>query len=218
MGKSEAENRKNQFSLHRLESLTDGIYAIAMTILVLSLPMPQIAGVSTDSDVISHFSDIAELFGTYALSFLLLGNFWIIQLKIFKYIKASSIPHLWANLAGLLVVCLIPFSSSLMGYHNHTFSANLFFHINIFLISAFFVVQCKVLLLNPETIADQFDESAIRRVILINMLLPLVSLLGIGIAFVSPEWSTAVYLAVPFLTIRLKTKIHNASKDRLIDL
>jgi len=213
MKKNEDGNRKSQFSLHRLESLTDGIYAIAMTLLVLSLPMPQIDGVSTNSDIVGHFSDITELFGTYALSFLLLGNFWIIQLKIFKYIKASSIPHLWANLAGLLVVCLIPFSSSLMGYHNHTFSANLFFHINIFLISAFFVLQCKVLLMNPSTIADQFDKSAIRRVILINLILPMVSILGIGISFISPEWSTVVYLAVPFLTLLLKNRIHVSSKE-----
>lgn len=127
--------------------------------------------------------------------------------------SSSSIPHLWANLAGLLVVCLIPFSSSLMGYHNHTFSANLFFHINIFLISAFFVVQCKVLLMNPSTIADQFDKSAIRRVILINLILPMVSILGIGISFISPQWSTVVYLAVPFLTLLLKNRIHVSSKE-----
>ncbi len=92
------------------------------------------------------------------------------------------------------------------------------FHLNIFLISISFVIQCKILLMHPGTIADQFDESAIRRIIQINMLLPLVSILGVGIAFVSPAWSNAVYLTVPFLTYRLKTKIHKASKEKRNDL
>ncbi|MCD4706798.1 MAG: TMEM175 family protein [Candidatus Sabulitectum sp.] len=204
---------RSQFSLRRLEGLTDGIYAIAMTLLVLSLPLPQLGGTSTNNDILEHFSEITELFGTYALSFILLANFWIIQLKIFKYIKMSCTPHLWANLGGLLVVCLIPFSSSLVGCHNHTFTANLFFHFNIFLISVFFLIQCRVLLINPETIADQFDESAIRRVIRINLILPVVSLIGIGIAFFAPDWSILVYIAVPFLTNQLKVRISNPQKE-----
>ncbi|MCK5785560.1 MAG: DUF1211 domain-containing protein [Candidatus Sabulitectum sp.] len=208
---SRRSSERNQFSLHRLEGLTDGIYAIAMTLLVLSLPLPHLDGVTSDNDILDHLGDITALFGTYVMSFLLLGNFWIIQLKIFKYIKSSCIPHLWANLGGLLVVCLIPFSSSLMGYHGHTFVANLFFHINIFLISLFFLLQCRVLLDHPEAIADQYDETAIRRVIRINLTLPVVSLIGIGLAFLSPSWSTVVYIAVPFLTYQLKSRTAGAT-------
>ena len=215
-------NRKSdrrQFSLHRLEGLTDGIYAIAMTLLVLSLPLPQIGGTSLESDISNHLKEYSDLFVSYVLTFLLLGNFWIVQLKIFKYIKASSVAHLWANMGGLLFVCLIPFSSSLMGYHNHTVTANLFFHLNIFLISTFFLVQCRVLLMNPETIADEYDESAIHRVIKINMILPLVSLTGIAIAFLfSPDWSTLVYIAVPFLTYRIKNRIPVPAKESGDDL
>lgn len=219
MIRNETKDR-SKFSLHRLEALTDGIYAIAMTLLVLSLPLPEVGGRSTEADVFSHLKDYIHLFGTYALGFLLLGNFWIIQLKIFKYIKASCIPHLWSNLGGLLVVCLIPFSSSLMGYHHHTFTANLFFHTNIFLISIFFLLQCRVLLVNPETIADEYDASAIRRVIRVNTILPAVSLLGIAIAVLSPGWSTMVYIAVPFLVTQMKSRLPDpaASNGKSDDL
>ena len=211
-------DRRSQFSLHRLEGLTDGIYAIAMTLLVLSLPLPEVGGISSEGDITNHFKEYIDLFGSYALSFLLLGNFWIIQLKVFKYIKASCIPHLWANLGGLLVVCLIPFTSSLMGYHNHTFAANLFFHMNILLISLFFLLQCKVLLMNPETIADNYDKAAIRRVIKINMILPLVSISGVVISFFSPTWSTFPYIVVPFVTIQLRNHIPLQSKESNDDL
>ncbi len=206
------ENRR-QFSLHRLEGLTDGIYAIAMTLLVLSLPLPQMDGTTTESDIANHLGGYADLFSTYAVTFLLLGNFWIIQLKIFKYIKTSCISHLWVNLGGLLFVCLIPFSSSLMGFNNHTFTANLFFHLNVFFVSVFFLLQCRVLLDNPETIADSFDKSAIERVIRINLVLPAISLLAVGLSFISPEWSIILYITVPFLTTKIKRVAPEAVKE-----
>jgi len=196
---------RSQFSMRRLEGLTDGIYAIAMTLLVLSLPLPELGHRSTESDISSHLVEYFHLFGTYALSFILLGNFWVIQQKIFKYIKSTGLPHLWANLGGLLVVCLIPFSSSLMGYHNHTVTANLVFHLNIFLISLFFLLQCRVLLVIPETIADGFDEYAIRRIIRINTILPLVSLAGAAIIL--------VYIAAPLLTIQMRDRLPVSGKQ-----
>lgn len=199
------------FSLHRLEGLTDGIYAIAMTILVLSLPLPQINGTSVDNDILSHLGDNRDLFGTYALSFMLLGSFWVVQLKIFKYIKSSCVPHIWANLMGLLVVCLIPFSSSMIGYHNHTFAANLLFHMNIFLVSVNFIFQGTVLLRYPEMIAEGYDRTSAKRLIRINMVLPIVSVLGVIVSFFSPAWSTLVYLSVPLFVNRLRTRLTGSS-------
>ncbi len=199
------------FSLHRLENLTDGIYAIAMTLLVLSLPLPQVTGTSVDNDILTHMGKHADLFISYALSFMLLGSFWVVQLKIFKYIKSSCIPHIWGNLLGLLVVCLIPFTSSMMGYHNHTFTANLMFHINILLISILFIYQGAVLLRYPETIADGHDIISVKRVIRINMVLPVVSISGIIVSFFSPKMSTLVYISVPVLVNRLRTKLPGGS-------
>lgn len=195
-----------RFSLHRLEGLTDGIYAIAMTLLVLSLPLPQVDGTSVDNDILTHLGRHGDLFGSYALSFMLLGSFWVVQLKMFKYVKFSCVPHIWVNLVGLLVVCLIPFSSSMMGYHNHTFTANLLFHLNILLISLLFIMQGAVILRYPSIVAEGHDEASVRRVIRINMVLPLVSIAGILVSLFTPDWSTAVYLAVPFLVNRLRSR------------
>jgi uncharacterized membrane protein len=82
--------KTNLLSVHRLEGLTDGIYAIAMTIMVLGLPLPKtIHNIDSNSDLLDHLFDYSELFWTYLLSFLLLGNFWIIQQKLFKYVKIT---------------------------------------------------------------------------------------------------------------------------------
>ena len=205
------ESGSSHFSLHRLEGLTDGIYAIAMTILVLSLPLPQVNGTSVDNDILTHLGNNSDLFGTYALSFMLLGSFWVVQLKIFKYIKSSCVPHIWVNLMGLLVVCLIPFSSSMIGYHNHTFAANLLFHTNIFFVSVIFILQGTVLLRYPEMLADGYDTTSVKRLIRINMVLPVVSVAGVIVSLFSPGWSTLVYLSVPLFVNRLRSRLAGSS-------
>ncbi|MCK5064001.1 MAG: DUF1211 domain-containing protein [Candidatus Fermentibacteraceae bacterium] len=194
-------------SLHRLEGLTDGIYAIAMTIMVLSLPLPKtIHNIGSNSDLLDHLIDYSELFWTYLLSFLLLGNFWIIQQKLFKHVKITCMNHLWANLGGLFVVCLIPFSSSLIGNHIDYFVANIFFHTNIFLIGLFFLLQCRTLIKYPEMLNEGVDLCAIGRIIKINLVLPSLSIAGMVIALFSPAWSPLIYIFAPFLTAQIANR------------
>ncbi len=194
-------------SIHRLEGLTDGIYAIAMTIMVLSLPLPKtIHNITSNSDLLDHLFDYSELFWTYLISFLLLGNFWIIQQKLFKYVKITCEKHLWANLGGLLVVCVIPFSSSLIGNHIDFFVANIFFHTNIFLIGMFFLLQCRTLMKHTEMLNEGVDRSAIGRIVKINLVLPCLSITGMVIALFSPAWSPMIYILAPFLTTRIANR------------
>ena len=65
--------RLSAHSPHRLEALTDGVFAIAMTILVLELKVPQVEG---RSDVIAAMRDQWPTFGAYVVSFILLGVYW----------------------------------------------------------------------------------------------------------------------------------------------
>lgn len=209
--------KANLLSIHRLEGLTDGIYAIAMTIMVLSLPLPKtIHNIGSSSDLLNHLLDYSELFWTYLLSFLLLGNFWIIQQKLFKYVNITCVNHLWANLGGLLVVCVIPFSSSLIGNHIDYFVANIFFHTNILLIGLFFLFQCRTLIKYPEMLNEGVDKKAIGRIIKINLVLPSLSVAGMVIALFSPAWSPLIYIFAPFLTTQIASRTRGSVQIEVI--
>ena len=200
MEQSLGEKTIKLLPLNRLEGLTDGIFAIAMTILVLGLPMPQAEhNISSNSDLTGHLLGYSDLFWTYILSFLLLGNFWIIQQKIFRYLKITCVHHLWANLGGLLVICLIPFSSELIGKHSSFLAASIFFHVNIFLIGVFFIYQCLMILKYPAILKDGVEETEIRRIIKVSMVLPGLALAGILVALFTPDWSAIVYISTPLL-------------------
>ncbi|MCK5116599.1 MAG: DUF1211 domain-containing protein [Candidatus Aegiribacteria sp.] len=172
-----------------------------MTIMVLALPLPEAQhNISSDGDLLNHLLEYSELFWTYVLSFLLLGYFWINQQKLFKYVNNTCTHHLWANLGELLLVCVIPFSSGLVGDHINYFTASFIFHMNVLLIGVFFLFQCMLLLRYPDILKKDVSRTAAMRIVKINLIVPSLAVAGIVIACFSPQWSLAVYILVPILS------------------
>ncbi len=124
-------NQSHILKVSRLEGLTDGVFAIAMTILVLDLRLPQELIVDNLFHTIVNVVFI-KLF-VYIGSFIVLGTLWIamnFQLGLLEHINR---PYLWANVFYLMLICVIPFSASLVANFPHDpvsitlFSINLIF-------------------------------------------------------------------------------------------
>ena len=104
-------------SLHRLSGLSDGIFAVAMTLLVLALAVPTTEGVKSDSDLWQALLNLIPSLITYFMSFLTLGIFWVGQQTQLSQLERSNRDFTWINLAFLLFVTLVPFSTSLLASH-----------------------------------------------------------------------------------------------------
>ncbi len=111
------ENSDVWMSTKHLETLVDGIFTIAMTLLVLSLSLPQLPYPATNAAILSSFSSMSQQFFTYALSFILLAIFWGINHSQFYLIKKSNQTLLWINILWLMFVALVPFSTNLVGHY-----------------------------------------------------------------------------------------------------
>jgi uncharacterized membrane protein len=101
-------------SLERIAALSDGVFAIAMTLIVLEIRVPDLAGIQTDGDLWAALLTLAPRFVTYFLSFLTLGIFWNgQQTQLHNFGRANR--HLaWIHLAFLAAVALMPFSTSFL--------------------------------------------------------------------------------------------------------
>ena len=97
---------------NRLETLVDGIFAIAMTLLVLSIEIPSIQFHCVTDFQIYIISLLPKIF-IYFLSFILLAIFWMNH-HIFFIIKRTNRTILWINIIWLMFIALIPFSTSLV--------------------------------------------------------------------------------------------------------
>jgi len=101
-------------SLARLETLSDGIFAIVMTLLILDVKLPTVLHNASSEDFNSALFAIWPKVGAYVISFLVLAKCWEIHRQIFHFVKRSDNKILWANNFCLLLITLLPFSTSLI--------------------------------------------------------------------------------------------------------
>jgi uncharacterized membrane protein len=94
-------------------ALSDGVFAIAMTLLVLNIAVPDLGPSPPPQEGLRAVGvDVIPRVVTFAVSFFLAGMYWMIHHRTFQYIRRVDQPLLWLNLAALMLVCLFPFSTS----------------------------------------------------------------------------------------------------------
>ena len=121
----------------RLLALTDGVVAIALTLLVLQLQIPTLVAHNEDSArKLWHALDVdwAEL-TSYLVSFVVIAQFWLVHHRILRTMRGHSEGLAWRNFAFLLTLTLMPFTSDLMGRYSDNPLAITFFGINLAAIS-----------------------------------------------------------------------------------
>jgi uncharacterized membrane protein len=101
-------------SLERIGALGDGLFAIAMTLIVLEIRVPELAHPATDADLGAALAALAPRFVTYLLSFLTLGIFWNGQQTQLSYVDRGNRDLAWLELLFLAVIALFPFTTSLL--------------------------------------------------------------------------------------------------------
>lgn len=125
----------------RLEGLTDGVFAIAMTILALDLRTPNQASLPLGKLLLNT---IPTKLIVYIGSFIILGTLWVAMNFQMGLLERINRPYLWAHVLYLMTVCVVPFSASLFAtYPDSTISIS-FFAINLLCASLtqYLIIQC----------------------------------------------------------------------------
>ncbi len=100
-------------SLDRAQALSDGVFAIAMTLLVLDLRVP-VEAVHSDRAMWDGLSELGPSFAAFVLSFTMLGTFWLAQHTLLGMCQRGDRVLSWLQLGFLIPVALLPFSASLL--------------------------------------------------------------------------------------------------------
>jgi uncharacterized membrane protein len=191
----------------RLEALTDGIFAFAMTLLVTTLDFPKpgeaLPALTTHELVIAYFPG----FFSYFLAFIILAGFWVGHHALFHHIHSIDRTLLWTNILSLFFVALIPFSTDVVGDYPDLPLAAIIFEANLLAIGVFIWLIWNYATTERRFVEKTLDEKIVRLHSLRALMIPFISLVGIALALLGYTWTTAVYLAVPLLSlvIRLRT-------------
>jgi uncharacterized membrane protein len=118
---------ERDYDIGRLMAFSDGVFAVAITLLVFNVPVPVIAQSDAMSRLPAALLHTAPPLLTFALSFFLVGFYWIRHHQLFRQVVSADVWLLWLNLVVLFLVCLLPFSSGVVGrYHDTVIGAEVY--------------------------------------------------------------------------------------------
>lgn len=193
----------------RLDQLSDGIFAIVMTILVFQIKMPDIWGPIDNVGLWLEIQKLIPLFLSYALSFALLFTYWRAH-HFFVSIYAKNIDLVLTNINALffMLISLVPFSASILGQFSANELSIILFGIHIILIGLTLYWMRRYVIFsqhiqNPEISQREIRGSTVRT------LAPVVfSLIAIPLSFWSIKISLALFtLAVIFNLSSYSTRL-----------
>src|SRR4029077_1585169 len=121
----------------RLDAISDGIFGVAMTLLVLTLVVPTAVEVRAAGDLGHALLKLMPNVVTYFMSFMTLGIFWVAQETRLSEVKRTDRDYTWIMLTFLLFVTLVPFSTPLLAAYYVSWMAVVEYWFNIFLLGAF---------------------------------------------------------------------------------
>lgn len=190
-----AYNRIAGQSVERLAALSDGIFAVAMTLLVLDLHAPVVEAIHSEHELWRALVAISPRLVMYLMSCMTLGIFWIGQQTQLNHLSRSDRSLSWMHLGFLFLVALTPFSTALLAEFIRFRLALLLYWLNILLLGAALYVSW-ICAIQQGLLKEDMPpgiSSAIKRRILIAQAL---YAFGAMLCVISTYWSIAFIVIV----------------------
>jgi uncharacterized membrane protein len=166
-------NRIQGRSLERLAALSDGIFAVAMTLLVLDLHIPTASQVHSEGQLLAALCTLGPQWLAYGMSFLTLGIFWAGQQTQLNHIGEGTRDLTWIHLGFLFAVTLLPLSTRLLAEFITYRSALLIYWLNILAMGVMlywsWAYATHADLIKPDTL-DEVRASICRRILIAQSL------------------------------------------------
>jgi uncharacterized membrane protein len=186
-------------STSRIESLSDAIFAFAMTLLVLTLTLPDMT--QTKLNLSQLLVAQWPKFFNYALSFLLLAVFWIIDHRQFHFIRRTDNRHLWINIGILMFVALMPFSTDVNGDYSGNMLAQILFSGNLLVLGLLFLLNWWYACYHHRLVAPDLGREIIMRGIRRGSIVPVIAFISIILSLFIPRHALWVYLLIPVIEL-----------------
>jgi uncharacterized membrane protein len=182
-------------TVSRVEAFSDGVFAVAITLLVLQFTVPQ----AESGHLLGKLLDQWPLFATYVASFLTVGVIWVNHHTIFSGLKATDRTLQFINLVLLLLIVLVPYPTQLLARYLQTgFDGSVaaaFYGVLMTCMSITFQVLVLWAINHPQLLKPAVDPAQVRSFLPRFALGLLVYAVSIGLAFVNAWLVVALFAA-----------------------
>lgn len=208
------ENRPFELGKNRIEALSDGIFAIVMTLLILEFHVPDLPPNAPNVQVAPALFELWPKFFTYVVTFVGLGIYWVAHHNIYQFIHRSDRVLLWLNILFFMFVSLLPFTTSVLNAFRQTQIAPLFFGANLTIIGWLLYLQWAYASFQPDMLSEFITREHRESVRFRFLMIPIVATLVMIVCFWSVEILLGAYaLLLPIYVIPGKFERHHKQSN-----
>ena len=186
-------------SIHRSEALTDGIYAVAMTLLVIELKLPEHTLIRGDAELAETLAHLLPKVLAWVISFFVLAFFWYGHHRAFSHVRRADGKLVALNLGQLAFVSLMPFTCALVGEHGRALLSQIVYSGNMAALAVMALLTSRYIRRHPEGALMAMPLPAYRgaRVRLLGLIG--VSAAAVGLQYLVPTTGNAAFMLMALI-------------------
>jgi uncharacterized membrane protein len=188
------ENTENGRELDRIVYFSDAVFAIAITLLVLDIHVPEIPERLVDEQLPGRLLALWPKYLSYVLSFLVILMYWMGHHSTFRAIKRYDRALIWLNSLFLMCIAFLPFPTSLLGEYGDNQVAVAFYAASVAVARLLLTAVWWYASSEHRLLDESFPASTIRNYRIRGLAISLVFLVSIGISFFSVSAATYSWL------------------------
>ena len=178
----------------RVLTFSDGMFAIAMTLLVVGIEVPDIPDTESVSELWDAVTDLDGSFISFFISFAVIGRYWIAHHQFFSLLKRMDLGLIWLNLLYLCFIAFLPFPTGLLGNFFENPLAFTIYAIAVAIVSGMEVVMFRHAR-RRDLLARTMPDDVYRYGVMLSVTPVVYFLLSIPVAFlVDPSIAVLVWL------------------------
>ena len=193
----------------RVLALSDGVFAIIITLLVLEVHVPEL---TQGHSLTQALAELRPSLVAFVISFVLAGMYWVGHRDLFALIRRTDRGLVWLNILYLLPLCLLPFGAGLLGRYDTEPVALRIYGLLLVVIAVMRVVIWLYATNRPRLLWQRPDPRQRRAGLVLGLLPGLVYLLAVLVARRAPGVSLAIYAGLPVLYFLSITVLRSGRK------
>ncbi|UCE26454.1 MAG: DUF1211 domain-containing protein [Candidatus Coatesbacteria bacterium] len=202
------ENPIEIITKSRLEGLTEGVFAIVMTLLVFLIIAPEFVDDSGNTMLHIRAAELLPSIRAYASSFVVLGIFWVTHHAVFHYIQRLDGFIIWINIIFLMTVALVPLSTLMVVNYDPVPLALVFYGANMFAASVPLVLIWMYAARTGDMVHPDVDKATMRLVTLKTLAAPAIFMVATGVSYLDLHATRTIYFVAGAAYIVLTVILH----------
>jgi uncharacterized membrane protein len=186
---------------NRLETISDGIFVIVMTLLILDVKIPANVPINSDAELLKALFEIKPKIISFAVSFFIIGGFVVGHHFIFSLVNKVNGLFVWVNILYLLTISFIPFPTSILAENSDKFTALCFYAINISLCGAFHTLMFWLIYKNENLRKEDVKPADVKKYFLGGLFGTLSNVVAVLLGLISLNLGYIIFVATPIYFI-----------------